>query len=173
MAEDDEQSQEDLEAAEEALRDFADGPAREAAETIKSVFEETFEVVHQSIVSAARAGELEFDRMAQHILETLAALAIEEVVHRSFSEAVDVLLPRSAPSPRADGGPVVPGSTYLVGERGPELFTPASAGSIGSAGGVTVNLTLNTMGGAGEIERAMPQLETSLARAVARGQRNL
>ena len=31
---------------------------------------------------------------------------------------------------RADGGPVNDGRSYLVGERGPEMFTPASAGSI-------------------------------------------
>jgi hypothetical protein len=31
---------------------------------------------------------------------------------------------------KADGGPVAGGSTYLVGERGPELFTPGSSGSI-------------------------------------------
>jgi len=31
---------------------------------------------------------------------------------------------------RAAGGPVSGGSSYLVGEKGPELFTPASSGSI-------------------------------------------
>jgi hypothetical protein len=28
------------------------------------------------------------------------------------------------------GGPVSSGSSYLVGERGPEIFTPSSAGNI-------------------------------------------
>ena len=47
--------------------------------------------------------------------------------------------------PRAGGGPVFPGKSYLVGERGPELFSPSSAGSIipnGAAlgGGVVVNM---------------------------------
>ena len=32
--------------------------------------------------------------------------------------------------PRADGGPVAAGRTYLVGEQGPELFTAAANGSI-------------------------------------------
>ena len=31
---------------------------------------------------------------------------------------------------RAVGGPVASGSTYLVGERGPELFTPSTSGTI-------------------------------------------
>jgi hypothetical protein len=36
---------------------------------------------------------------------------------------------------RADGGPVSAGRTYLVGERGPELFTPSSSGQIIPNGG--------------------------------------
>ena len=32
--------------------------------------------------------------------------------------------------PRASGGPVTSGSSYLVGERGPELFVPKSSGNI-------------------------------------------
>lgn len=35
---------------------------------------------------------------------------------------------------RAEGGPVDGGRSYLVGERGPELFTPGSSGSITSNG---------------------------------------
>ena len=47
---------------------------------------------------------------------------------------------------RAMGGPVMGGGTYLVGERGPELFTPASSGNIsanGSGGGNTVTINVN------------------------------
>jgi hypothetical protein len=36
--------------------------------------------------------------------------------------------------PRASGGPVARGAAYVVGERGPELFTPAVAGRIIPAG---------------------------------------
>ena len=42
---------------------------------------------------------------------------------------------------RATGGPVTGGKTYLVGERGPELFTP------GSSGGITPNHKLASQGG--------------------------
>jgi hypothetical protein len=49
---------------------------------------------------------------------------------------------------RANGGPVMRGTTYLVGEQGPELFTPSSSGSIIpnnalGRGGSTINLTVN------------------------------
>lgn len=36
---------------------------------------------------------------------------------------------------RADGGPVLGGAAYLVGERGPEVFRPATGGEIGPVGG--------------------------------------
>ena len=39
------------------------------------------------------------------------------------------------------GGPVWPGGAFLVGERGPETFVPATAGTIvphGRGGGTTV-----------------------------------
>ncbi|WP_336814913.1 hypothetical protein [Bosea sp. MMO-172] len=80
---------------------------------------------------------------------------------------------------RASGGPVSAGKTYLVGERGPELFRAPASGEIvpnhklrslsapeniaqatggGSVtihkGGHTINLTINTSGDAQEIARA-------------------
>ena len=47
---------------------------------------------------------------------------------------------------RANGGPVMGGGSYLVGERGPELFTPGSSGSItpnGAMGGNTITVNVN------------------------------
>jgi phage-related minor tail protein len=46
---------------------------------------------------------------------------------------------------RAKGGPVSSGQTYMVGERGPELFVPGRSGSIvpnGAMGG-DVNVVVN------------------------------
>ena len=39
---------------------------------------------------------------------------------------------------RAMGGPVAAGTSYLVGERGPELFTPTTSGQISPAGGISI-----------------------------------
>jgi hypothetical protein len=48
---------------------------------------------------------------------------------------------------RANGGPVSSGTSYVVGERGPELFVPNTSGKIipngGSSGGSTINVTVN------------------------------
>ena len=61
---------------------------------------------------------------------------------------------------RALGGPVALGGSYLVGERGPELFTPTSSGSItpNHAMGGGANITVNVNGGdPNSIVRALQQ----------------
>ena len=51
---------------------------------------------------------------------------------------------------RATGGPVAGGKSYIVGERGPELFTPNSSGMItpnnqlGGSTNVVVNVDANS-----------------------------
>lgn len=75
---------------------------------------------------------------------------------------------------RAGGGPVMAGSTYLVGERGPELFTPGSSGSITpnhalAGGGVTVAPVYNidARGATTDLVKQLPAiLEASNRRAV-------
>jgi len=52
---------------------------------------------------------------------------------------------------RAEGGPVMGGSAYLVGERGPELFVPQGNGTIvpngAGGGGMNVNVQLTVTEG--------------------------
>jgi hypothetical protein len=61
---------------------------------------------------------------------------------------------------RASGGPVAGGSSYLVGERGPELFTPGTSGSItpnnALGGSTTINVNVNG-GDPNSIVRALQQ----------------
>ena len=72
---------------------------------------------------------------------------------------------------RATGGPVTGGTTYLVGEKGPELFTPGSSGNIipnnrMGGGGGSINITVN---GAIDAEGTARQIVDILNRATARG----
>lgn len=72
---------------------------------------------------------------------------------------------------KATGGPVTGGTTYLVGEKGPELFTPGSSGNIIpnnrlGGGGSTINITVN---GALDAEGTARQIVDILNRATARG----
>jgi phage-related minor tail protein len=72
---------------------------------------------------------------------------------------------------RASGGPVTGGTPYLVGEKGPELFMPASSGSIvpnnrlGSSGGGATGVTINYHIAAGVTRSELvPILETERKR---------
>lgn len=72
---------------------------------------------------------------------------------------------------RASGGPVTSGTTYLVGEKGPELFTPSTSGSIipnkaMGGSGTTINLTVN---GAIDPEGTARTIIDVLNRSTARG----
>jgi hypothetical protein len=72
---------------------------------------------------------------------------------------------------KAAGGPVSGGTTYLVGEKGPELFTPGSSGNIIpnnrlGGGGSVINITVN---GALDAEGTARQIVDVLNRATARG----
>jgi hypothetical protein len=59
---------------------------------------------------------------------------------------------------RANGGPVMSGSSYIVGEQGPELFTPGTSGNITPNGGGGANITVNVNGGdPNSIVRALQQ----------------
>lgn len=78
---------------------------------------------------------------------------------------------------RASGGPVSAGKAYLVGERGPELFSPASSGAIvpnHALGGdnITVNVHVDSRTDAAEVRRAVQQgVSQSLGMALESRQR--
>jgi hypothetical protein len=75
---------------------------------------------------------------------------------------------------RADGGPVTAGGSYLVGERGPEIFRPQTNGQIEgptAGGGMTVNIAVSPSDGG--LLRSDAQLAQALARAVSLGARKL
>jgi hypothetical protein len=76
---------------------------------------------------------------------------------------------------RATGGPVSPGRGYLVGERGPELFMPTSAGRIepdapgGKAREVRVSINLASPRGASAptaLQRSSRQVASAVRRAL-------
>ena len=68
---------------------------------------------------------------------------------RSATRATPTLTPDQQVSRftfgRADGGPVKGGSSYLVGERGPEMFTPGVSGMVtpNHALGGSTNIVVN------------------------------
>jgi len=69
---------------------------------------------------------------------------------------------------RAAGGPVSAGETYLVGEKGPELFTPGASGSITPndkiGGGITVNIMNPTVRNDGDLRAIIGAVADALGR---------
>ncbi|MBT2135116.1 tail tape measure protein [Croceibacterium sp. LX-88] len=100
-------------------------------------------VLERGLLSAIRQGSLGFEdlkRVAFDALGQIAAQVVQSGVGNLFgggggaggfggalAGAVGSLL--GLPG-RATGGPVSPGSAYVVGERGPELFVPTSSGRV-------------------------------------------
>lgn len=99
-------------------------------------------------------------------IKSLINLVRNNPIVRGITGAID----NAFGGARAAGGPVMAGTTYLVGEKGPELFTPNTTGSIipNNAGkaSTTINLTVN---GAIDPEGTARTIVDVLNRATARG----
>ena len=146
-------------------------PAEQAADAIDLAFQRAGESLARSLARAAADGEVTLAELARAILATANAAAGRTGggLSDAIARAVGTLFGGS----RADGGPVLGGGAYLVGERGPEVFRPVVAGTIepAVAPGVTVNLKVD--GGAPGLLRSEAQIAQMLARAVALGARRL
>ena len=84
------------------------------------------------------------DRLAD---SAARSVRIDVMVTRSINEIVTQIRQNiTGPAARAEGGPVSAGRSYMVGEVGPELFTPSSSGNItpnSALGGNTYNINVN------------------------------
>jgi phage-related minor tail protein len=156
-----------------AMRGELEGPLARGAEVAGRGIE-------RALLRAARTGQLGFEdlqRVALSVLAEIAASAVKSGLDALFGGggggAGGLLAGIGAlfglPG-RATGGPVAPGRGYLVGERGPELFVPTSAGSVapivagaGGAREVRVAITVNAPGAE---PQALAQSSRQVARAV-------
>lgn len=149
-----------------AALDSLKAPAERAARSIDEAFARAGASLVKSLARAASDGQVSLAELARAVLGAAGAAlkggGLGEALSKSFAGA------------RADGGPVLPGGAYLVGERGPEVFRPASAGSIEPVGSGGVSVTINVQGGeASGLVRSDAQIAQALARAVSLGARRL
>lgn len=133
-----------------AMRSELDGPFAGALDRAGNALE-------RSLGRAIANGKFGFDdlrRTAMSVLSEIANAAIRSGLGALdskggglLSSIGSILVTALAGSPgRATGGPVSPGRAFLVGERGPELFVPTSAGRIetgGGGSGANIRLTIN------------------------------
>ena len=150
------------------------GPAEQAARAISAAFERAGASLARSLARAAGDGRITLDELAEAALAVAAALARSGGPGgNGLGAALAQALSGAFSGSRADGGPVTGGGSYLVGERGPEVFRPAGAGELAPlGGGVTVNVTVER-GAEGGLVRSEAQLAQALARAVALGARRI
>lgn len=154
-----------------AFAAIAEGPATE----LDAAFARVSESIGDHLEGAARRGELSFRAMADAARDALTDGVIENAGAGPLAAALNALAGGVFAGARADGGSVTSGGAYLVGERGPEVFTPAQSGDVAPLRAPSVSVTMNFAAGADaeSVRRSEAQITGLIARAVARGQREL
>ena len=126
--------------------------------------------LENTFVDFAKTGKLEFGSLVNSIIADLARIAVRQKITAPLIEALGLSGGRGGNGSagidaiesggsndflgglgkflgfRAAGGPVMAGGSYIVGEKGPELFTPNVAGAItpnSALGAPTVNIINN------------------------------
>jgi len=145
---------------------LADGVANTLGQGLGSAFD--------ALISGAQGWEKSLQQIASGVLVDIANQLIRIfVVEQAINAIKAFLTPFSASTPlgagggtvgkfgtlgpnygipqRAKGGPVSSGQTYMVGERGPELFVPGRSGTIVAndkmgGGGVSVVVNVDASG---------------------------
>ena len=114
---------------------------------IGTVLKVAFEVLGTAI-SAVITGVSRVVGFLDDMIDKVKAF-IKLVKDNPLVSGISGLIDRLFGGARAMGGPVTSGTSYLVGEQGPELFTPSHSGaiipnhSLGGGRGSVINLTVN------------------------------
>jgi len=139
-------------------------PAEAAAQAIEASFERAGESLVRSLARAAADGEITLAELARAVLAAVNALAGSGRgggLGEALAQAVGSVFGGS----KADGGLVAPGAAYLVGERGPEVFRPATAGMVEPMAGGSVTVNVTVQGGPESLLRSEAQIAQALVRA--------
>ena len=125
-----------------------------ASRAIKDSFADSFKDVIKGTMTVTDAFRTMLNRIADYFLDTAAQLAAMQL-QKGFLGLLGNMFPSLNKAGKVDGtkaagGPVRGGGTYLVGERGPELFTPGTSGMItpnhALGGGTNVVVNLDASG---------------------------
>lgn len=152
--------------------------------TLTGGFERAGQILERGLLSAIRRGSLGFDdlkRIALQVIDDIAMQAVKTLFASiggaggggggGLFDLSGVLGSVLGLPGRATGGPVAPGRGYLVGERGPELFVPTSAGRVetGLLGAREVRVSINvTTPPGGSAPQALQRSSRQVASAVRR-----
>ncbi len=159
--------------------------------TLVDGFEKAGGVLERGLLSALRKGSIGFDD-----LKRTATAALDQIASQALGLGLDKLFGGAAAGSgagglagvlggtlgalfglpgRATGGPVAPGRGYIVGERGPEVFVPTSAGRVetgaAQSGARNVNVAIRLQSERGTsapaaMQRSSRQVASAVSRAL-------
>ena len=164
--------------------------------TLVDGFSRAGDVLERGLLTALRKGSIGFEdlrRIALSVIDQIASRSLNNLFNSiglgggsggngagggtgNLIGSIGSLLSSLLGSPgRATGGPVTPGRGYMVGERGPELFMPSSAGRIETGFGsqprdVKVSININAPAGTSApqaLQRSSRQVASAVRRALA------
>ena len=161
----------------QALKDNAD--VLESSKAIGSAMEDAM----MAMVDGTKSVKDAFKDMASAIIKDLYRIYVVKKITGMITGAIDAKFAPGVGEAKAavagvaaNGGPVQAGQKYVVGERGPEMFTPNVSGTITpnsqmGGSGVTVVQNINISTGVqqtvrAEIRQMMPQIAQSAKAAV-------
>lgn len=114
-----------------------------------------------SLTDLVMTGKASFKDFANSVIRDLVRIMIQKqlagLYGSIFGTGAGTASAGAVDGTRAHGGPVSSGQTYLVGERGPEMFVPNVSGTIvpnNQMGGVTVSNVFQISTGVAETVRA-------------------
>lgn len=184
--------------AAEAARNYFDESQNAFKQTQEAV-SSAFKGMEDALVDFVKTGKLDFKSLVDSIITDIARIAIKQQITGPLAgmlsgafgfggasgpttdqmSAFDLVIGGIAGA-RAGGGPVGSGKTYLVGEKGPELFTPNTAGAIipndalgGGGQPLTVHqhFTVGDVASVSMLRDAVAGSERRIAGAMGRSQR--
>ena len=150
------------------------------AEQLKAVYSDIGMTIKSGVVDAIQGavdGTKSLGEVAANVLNNIANKILDVAVNMALFGAMSGTgtgggLLGGLFKPRALGGPVSAGSSYMVGERGPELFTPKHGGSIipndaMGGGGTSVVVNVDASGSSVQGDQAQGrQLGVAISTAV-------
>ncbi len=124
--------------------------AHSLAKTFDDVFESSFSSAFADFISGTKSMSQAFRSFEQSVLQSISRIIAQNLAESLFGakgggifSGVGQWFAGLFGGGKAVGGSVWPNTAYLVGERGPELFVPRSAGTIvpNGAGGRAIHVT--------------------------------
>ena len=114
------------------------------ADYAKTIFQDATKGMEDAFVNFARTGKLSFKDLADSIIADVIRIGIRRAIASGGEGGVGNIFSAFMGLFKAEGGPVSANSPYIVGEKGPEVFVPTTAGTIvpnGASGGQAMGVT--------------------------------